>query len=443
MSGQISLADVPVVDDHCHAGGYEATPGVGYRTIREHEELYARGYLEARIPAAAYREYVKAVHGRDAATLDRLDRAHGTRTLMERALELRQTMVLTRALELGCRELYGEWENREARDRAGDEARRQGPAALYERALDLANCPVVLTDTTRLDRSIWSDRRFKWISRLDQFFYPFGPGALTKRGTEVGAFYDRFEAALRVALRERGLDRVPTEFADYLAFVEEVLASVLERGAVCLKIVSAYVRSLEFRPVAEAEAARVFRDLVKGNKDESRLFEDYLARRLLLWAAKRDVPVQIHVGMGHGEPGMDYHGINPLNLQSVLMDERLSNLRVILLHGAYPYSSEVGGLAWTYGNVDLDFSWMPYLHHHFLVDRLCEWLEYLPAHKVLFGTDTGLPELHLGATRMGIRALETALGRGVADDLWTVSQARWLGERVCHRNACELYGFVL
>jgi uncharacterized protein len=443
---QVSLDAVPVIDNHSHAGAYQK-PGRVYRTVRQHRELYARGYIEGQLPPAVYRAYVDALHHEDAARLEEITRTYRIRELTARSLDLWSTSVFMQALRIGCMELYDEWDDQERLDTLSLEARRDGAAALYDRVLDRVNTPIVLTDlafeTPRIDRSVWSERRFKWISRIDPFLYPFGARAATTRGTEIERWHAIYGISFKTALTEQGLDDCPTEFADYLAFVDRVLESLVARGAISFKIASAYVRSLEFLPVSEGDAARAFGELARGRMDEGRLLEDYMARRILLWAADRQVPVQIHVGMGNGEPGMDFYRNNPLLLQSFLMDERFSHLKVVMLHGAYPYCSEAGALAWTYGNVYLDFSWMPYLRHRFLVDRLTEWVEFLPAHKLLFGIDTGLPELHLGATRLGRRAVEAALSRGLEDGLWTANQAHRLGERICHRNAAELYGLTL
>lgn len=443
MAAAVSLESIPIVDNHCHAGALEHEGRAALAGIRQELEGYARGFVEARVPARVWREYLQAGRSGDHARLDEIDRNHHVRDLMERSLQMQATSGVARGLQVGCVELYGEWENRERLEEATADGRRIGAAALYERVLDLLNSPFVLTDSPWLERSVWSERRFKWIVRLDPLLYPFGPGNDITRGTDRANFYARFARSLKLILGDHGLDSPPPDFADYVAFADRAVESFLERRAVALKVVSAYVRPIEFRPVAEGEAKRVFGDLAQGKKEESRLFEDYLARRLLGWAADHGVPVQIHVGLGHSEPGMDLNGSNPLMLQSLLMDERYSNLPLVLLHGAYPYCSEAAALAWTYGNVYLDFSWMTHLHHHYLVNRLTEWLELLPAHKLLFGTDTALPEVHLGATRLGCRALEAALTRGVADNLWSPSQARWLGERVCYRNVCELYGLSI
>ncbi len=435
MAPKISLDSVPIIDNHCHAGMI--------RNPRQQQELYARSLVEAGIPPQTWRDYVDAVRRSDGARLEEIDCRHGVRRRLDKALEMNASTLFTRALQIGCSELYGEWEDQERLARLSAEARRDGMAPLYQRALDRVNCPVVLTDSPRVDRAVWPESRFKWVARLDPFLYPFGPGELTTRGTEVATFHARFQIKLNLALGEQSLEACPSDLADYLAFVDRVLDSFIARGVVALKVVSAYVRSLEFRPTAEGDARRVYRDLSRGKKEESRLFEDFMARRMLLWAAERGLPVQVHAGLGHPEPGMDFVGNNPLMLQSILMDERYSSLKLVLLHGAYPFCGEAGALAYTYGSVYLDFSRFCFLNYHFFVDRLSEWLELLPAHKLLWGTDIGVPEVHLGATRLGRRAIEAALNRGVEANIWSESQARGLGDRVCYRNVCELYNFSL
>jgi len=441
LTSKISLDSVPLVDNHCHIGMYEQRYGNAFRTVRQLQEQYAQGGIEASLPMGDWREYSKALHGNKADRLREMDGRHGLRRLTDRTVQMFESTIFSRALEIGCTELHGEWADAELLAQAVIGSRREGLAPFYKRSLALGGFRIALVDTPYLDRALWPEEGFKWIARLDPFFYPFGPGAIAGRGTAIKAgHHARFTAELKKVLGEQGLKAIPGDLADYVAVAERALDSYLERGAVAFKVVSAYVRSLEFLPVSEREAARVFGDLSRGKRGESKLLEDYMAYRLLRWAAEREVPVQVHTGMGVPEPGMDFQQSNPLKLESVLMDESLNTLQLVLLHGAYPFCSEAGALTWLYGNVHLDFSWIVYIHHHFLIDRLSEWLEMLPAHKLLFGTDTGLPEMHLGASRLGRRALEAALSRGVEDGLWNPVQAFRLGERVCYRNACDLYG---
>ena len=101
-----------------------------------------------------------------------------------------------------------------------------------------------------------------------------------------------------------------------------------------------------------------------GRVVDSAPLENFIVRRLSQYAADHRYPMQVHVGMGHPEPGMLVGNSAPLKLEAFLDTRSLSRLKVILLHGGYPFSSDVSALAQTYGNVYLDFSWMPYLHHY-------------------------------------------------------------------------------
>ena len=114
---------------------------------------------------------------------------------------------------------------------------------------------------------------------------------------------------------------------------------------------------------------------------------------------------------------------------------------MILIHGGYPYGSYLAAMSQARGNVFVDFSWMTYLQEHSLHRLLEEWLELLPANKVMFGTDTGSPEFHVSGTRRGRVALDSALSSGRASGLWSSRQAAWLAERVMHQNLRDVYGF--
>lgn len=436
MKSTVSLDSIPIVDDHCHAG--MGLPR--FHSILDFQVHYCRGFIEARVSPEGWRQYIAAMNSRNPSYVEEVEQRYGIRELARQALRDGPVPVFTRALRLGCEELYGEWEDWQRLEELSARARSDGDAPLYLQVLDRLGCRVALTDVPSLDTAHWPSDRFKWIARVDPFLYPFGWDASTGRGGPMtNETRNRYSNMLRLALEEQGLDSPPKDFGDYLAFVDKAVGSFLERGAVALKVGSAYLRPLEFQPQTYDEARRVYQYLVRGELEETRVIEDYVARQILLFAARNDVPVQFHTGIGLTAPAMNLNWSNPLLLQSLLMDEKYANLRLVLLHGSYPYCGEAAALVWTYGNVYLDFSWMVFLHSHHLADRLSEWLELLPSNRLMFGVDTGLPETQLGGGRLGLRALETALNRGVEASIWSPAEAHDLGERVLLRNACEVY----
>lgn len=437
MSLLSDIQAIPVVDHHCHAGmdTYEDASG-RLRDLRDHELAYARGFIESRIGADAYRRLLEAQRGGDAAVLAELEARHGLAELTERALRFRSTTAFAHSLEEGIRRLHGTDAPHAAALRARDDEPLRD---FYDRALDTAGCDAVYTDVRTLDRDRWGGGRYRWIMRIDAYLYPFELPRDPDRGEEFESFSARFRSDLGTRLAELGLDAPPAGFDEYLAFVDASIEQVIADGVRGFKIASAYTRSLRFQRRTHEEAAAAWLDARRGELTARTVYEDYLVFHIVRRIARTGLPIQIHVGSGHGEPGMTYDGVRPGNLQPLFSDPETSGSPIVLIHGGYPYSSETAIMAHTYGNVYLDFSWMPYLHRTYLTSRLNEWLEFLPANKVLFGSDTGLPELHVAAIDQARSALHRALERGRLRGLWAGAQAAWLAERVLRENTLDLY----
>ena len=443
MSAPTYSEGVPAVDHHSHAG--YVRPGQRVEGVDAYETENALGHVEGRVPHDDYQAYMRLVEsGRDDEARAAGERL-GVPALVEESLRFQSTTVHAAALREGCEALYGPL----GRDETVEVSRRSRLddfVGLYDRALLLSGTSSVLTDIPEIDAEVWPHRRYKPIARIDPYLFPFGHPAWTGRGTDAPRFRRIFSAVLARQLDLAGT-ALPTTLAAYKDFVLGSLERRRDTGFVGLKIASAYVRTLAFErtDVATAEAAWSTLSAAPASRSDldpaaHKALADHLAFFVLEWATREGLPVQIHTGFGHTEPGLRIATANPLLLEPLLGDPALSTLRVILIHGGFPYSSYLTALAQMYGNVHLDFSWMPYLQHHTVGRVLEEWLELLPAYKVMFGTDTGSPELHVSSTRRARASLDGVLESGVRDRLWTVRQAGWLAERVLHANLCDVYG---
>lgn len=429
---------IPAIDHHSHASMSKP------RTVEQIERSFATAHLEANVPHEAYLAYIAARNAGDAATLARLDAAHGTEALMQAGLAFRSTTFFSRALKEGCRQLYGateddgnDWDTLMATAR---EWGAKSPSFAYDRAIEIANTPIVLTDIPFIDRSTWNAAHYRQIARIDPYLYPFHSGEPPGRGTEFQRFHGGFANILTAELKRYGLDRPPEDFDAYLQLVDASVQRRIGEGAIGLKIVSAYVRSIDFDPATYADASAVYAALASGKQVPGTPMENFIVRRLAQYAADNGIPMQIHVGMGHPEPGMRVANSAPFLLERLLDTPSLNRLKVCLLHGGYPFSSHVAALAQTYGNVYLDFSWMPYLHHYYLRTKLAEWLEILPANKLLYGSDTSAPEFHVAAARYAREALNHVLHDGHARGVWDAKQVDWLARRILFENTAEIYG---
>lgn len=428
---------IPAIDNHSHASMAR------FRTLEQIDRHFATAHLEANVPAEIYDAFIAARNRGDTEALQQLEATHRTETLMQQGVAFRSTTFFARSLREGCSRLYGPQPSAAQQQATALEWSTRGPSYTYDRALEVAHTPIVLADVGYLDREAWNPQRYRQVMRIDPYVYPFHPGQADLRGTEFQRFHAGFAAVLHKELRRHGMEQLPQRFDEYLQFVDASVQQRVREGVVSLKIASAYVRPIDFCPAPFEDAAAAYAALAAGQADvDRRPLENFIVQRLAQFAADQGLPVQIHVGMGHPEPGMRIANGEPFLLETFLNIRSLNRLKVTLLHGGYPYSSQMAALAQTYGNVFLDFSWMPYLHHFYLRQKLAEWLEILPANKLLFGSDAGAPEFHVASAHYARQALNEVLGDGVSRGVWNAQQVDWLARRTLYDNAAELHGFA-
>lgn len=429
---------IPAIDNHSHASMAR------FRTIEQIDRHFSTAHLESNVPAAIYDAFIAARNQGDTQALEQLEKDHGTETLMQQGVAFRSTTFFARSLREGLRQLYGPEGTQEDLMATAREWSTRGPAYTYDQAARVANTPVILADVSDLDRAVWNPQVYRQVMRIDPYVYPFHDGQSGVRGTEFQRFHAGFAAVLNKELQRHGMQQPPRAFDEYLQFVDASVQQRVAAGVVGLKIASAYVRPIDFQPASHADAAAAYAALAAGKSaTDRRPLENFIVQRLAQFAADRELPVQIHVGMGHPEPGMRIANGAPFLLETFLNIRSLNRLKVTLLHGGYPFSSEMAALAQTYGNVFIDFSWMPYLHHFYLRQKLSEWLEILPANKLLFGSDAGAPEFHVASAHYARQALNHVLNDGVERGVWNARQVDWLARRALHDNAAQLHGIAV
>jgi hypothetical protein len=165
---------------------------------------------------------------------------------------------------------------------------------------------------------------------------------------------------------------------------------------------------------------------------------DYFLGLAFAAAGRQGLPVQVHTGFGDAD--LDLLQANPLLLRSALEAGAFAGAPVVLLH-CYPYVREAGYLASLYADVYVDLSLSVPLLGPGCQRVVEEALELAPTTKVLYGSDAaGLAEsIWLGALAIRL-ALDGALGGWLRAGALTARQAERLAERVLYANARALYG---
>ena len=327
------------------------------------------------------------------------------------------------------------------------DSRMKGLAYVYSNALDKAGIDIALINTPELRREL-DKKRFKWVPFVDQFLYPLKKANAYLRVKATWTF-ERFEKELDFIYQKANVQ--PETFDDYLSLVEGELKEYKNKGAVAVKFWSAFFRSLYFSKVDEAEAKKVFKWYMSNEpltETEYVRLQDFIARKVLSICRDLNLPVHIHVGFGLANDVITLSNSSPINLENIAEDKSFEELKIVLIHGGYPYVREAGSLARMRENVFIDFSWLPVLiPPSELSFILREWIAWKLEDKLLFGTDAveapwGTDDLLcVYGARQARKALTITLSKMIDDHILSPNEAVTIAKKALRENALELYNF--
>jgi uncharacterized protein len=291
--------------------------------------------------------------------------------------------------------------------------------------------------------------RFRWVPFDDALLFPLNNDALAAETPDRKFFFGRENMLLARYRNNSKLSQLPPTLAEYTA---RVVTAELERqkqsGAVAIKFEAAYLRSLDFAPAGEQDAAAIYSRYSRGgapSKESYTRLQDYLFRYVAAEAGRLGLPVHIHTGAGCG--GYFYmRGSNPLLLESVLNDARLRKTTFVLLHGGAGAFTRETAFLLTKPNVYADLSEQTWLvSPHRLAEVLRDWIEWYPE-KILYGTDlypgTGAydwEEIGWQTNQDAREALATALTDLIHDGQIDLPRANEIAKMVLRENAVKLY----
>lgn len=314
--------------------------------------------------------------------------------------------------------------------------------------LDHLGIDIELANRVAMGRGL-DTAHFRWVPFDDALLFPLHNDALAAETPDRKFFFGREDMLLARYRRELTVSALPATLAEYES---RVVTPELERqkkdGAVAIKFEAAYLRSLDFEPATEQDAAAIYARYAHGGvppKDSYTRLQDSLFRYAAAEAGRLGLPVHIHTGEGCG--GYFYlQGANPALLESVLNDARLRKTTFVLLHGgAGPYSREVSYLLMK-PNVYTDLSEQTWLESpRRLSEVLRDWMEWYPE-KVLFGTDLypgsgayDWEEIGWQTNQTARQALAMALTGMLLDGEISVRRANEIARMVLRENAIKLY----
>jgi predicted TIM-barrel fold metal-dependent hydrolase len=221
-------------------------------------------------------------------------------------------------------------------------------------------------------------------------------------------------------------------FDDYLAVVELIFTEAVAADAACLKSTQAYQRTLRYENVPRERAAAVFGKAPdQASEQDQKDFEDFMFWHVTALAAKYELPFQIHTGHGR------LQGSSPMLLLDLI--EAHPRTKFILFHGGFPWVGETAAIAMRHRNVWIDSVWLPTLSYTMARRAYQEWLETMPADRIMWGADTVQAEGIYAATEFTRQCLAEALAEKVERGELREDHAQRIGRQIMRDNALALF----
>ncbi len=259
----------------------------------------------------------------------------------------------------------------------------------------------------------------------------------------------RTRAELRVI--ERKHDLAIHSLADLVKALRLSLERAVADGYVAVKSALAYRRTLNYSKPTHHEAELVFNRMpnyldehrehlypgVGLSFEECKPLQDYLMHQVIRAAIDLNLPLQIHTGLQEGTGNMIAHS-RPALLAPLLFE--YPQARFDLFHAGYPYTSEFTSLGKNFPNVYVDLCWVPVISPTVAKRVLHEWLETVPANKILaFGGDYRFVEGAYAHSRMARQVVTEVMLEKVESGYFSEEQALELSSWILRENGWRLF----
>ncbi|MBQ3078906.1 MAG: amidohydrolase family protein [Clostridia bacterium] len=255
------------------------------------------------------------------------------------------------------------------------------------------------------------------IYRTDMFLQGYKKGVTDENGNDA---YEQFE-------------NEPTSLDEYVIETEKAISRAAARGAVGLKTAIAYERSLEFEKDGRLLAERAFQNGCAA-KEEIKGFGDFMMFEIAKIAARLNVPVQIHTGLGA------LSGSRAIGLRDLI--HMNPETKFDIFHASYPWCEDVLGLAHNYKNVYVDICWLPLISAEKAASFLKEALELIDSGRIIWGCDTWTSEESMGARLAAHEVIADAVNCFIEKGRISYELGMDIAEKILRTNAKRLFGLM-
>ncbi|MHB1357614.1 MAG: amidohydrolase family protein [Anaerolineae bacterium] len=218
----------------------------------------------------------------------------------------------------------------------------------------------------------------------------------------------------------------PGDAASWRQFIQSLFDLAANQGAVGIKQLQAYSRTLEFLPRQDSDVC------FKGelNPNEVRVFQDWVVHECCIQASERGWPQQVHVGT---------HNIGQSSPMPLLeLARRYPKMAIVQLH-CWPFLNEAGWLTKQMPNVYIDTCWLPILNPAYFRQALQGWCNYVPTDKLMCSHDATSVEMAAGSAHF-VRTILTEVLRAQQQSLHVGARTMYdVAGQLLHDNAARIY----
>lgn len=289
----------------------------------------------------------------------------------------------------------------------------------------------------------WYEYVLKERAKIDLSFQDMGHQQFDKK------FYRHIERFSQFALVSSGSEirdfgvkhNMPIHHIDdYLKILRKAFIEGVNSGMVGVKTGAAYIRTLQFDNVSKDKGEAIFTSLLNNstvNSEDIKSVQDYLMHRMLDLVDEFDMPLQIHTGL-HAGNGNVITNSKPTHLTNLFFE--YPGIDFILFHGGYPYGGELAVLVKSFPNVFLDMCWTYVISPSYSERYLHEWIETIPANKILaFGGDYSFVEAIYAHSVMARQVISKVLVEKVSSRYMTENEAIDVAKMILRENALRIF----
>lgn len=318
------------------------------------------------------------------------------------------------------------------------------------RTIDVTTVEELSEKIRKAYQTNWYDYVLKQKCNIDYLIedYPYGDWENRTVGDpEMVRYVRKFDDFILIDSRDKikNLEKWNhneiTTLDDLISALNSAYKDAVSQGIVAVKSILAYNRTLQYENVTKEEAQKVYNQIMNSPAGKALPFDavkplqDYMMHRVLELADAHKLPVQLHTGLNGG----NIENAKPTLLINLFQE--YPHVKFILFHGAYPYGGELSVLAKKFSNVYIDLCWLYIVSPSYSERYLHEWLETVPAGKIMaFGGDFLYVENVYSHLLMARETLTRVLTDKVATGYFSEEEAMKIAGMVLHDNAVRVFG---